>query len=256
MNLNPMAYQRVKQPKISDVIMGQLEAMILEGSLKPGQKLPPERELALQFEVSRPSLREALQKLAARGLIIIRQGGGSYVAESVGNSFVDPLSQLFASHPEAQYDLLEFRHALEGVTAYYAALRCTQTDRERLRACHEYLQEAHDAKQFAKETKADADFHLAIAEASHNAVLLHTMRALFTLLQKNIYSNLESIYPKRDTRALIHEQHSVLLQAILDGDPEAARNAAHDHLVFVEEAIVEHGKESTRLQRAMRRSTS
>ncbi|MCP4880295.1 MAG: FCD domain-containing protein, partial [Gammaproteobacteria bacterium] len=134
--------------------------------------------------------------------------------------------------------------------------RCTQTDRERLRACHEYLQEAHDAKQFAKETKADADFHLAIAEASHNAVLLHTMRALFTLLQKNIYSNLESIYPKRDTRALIHEQHSVLLQAILDGDPEAARNAAHDHLVFVEEAIVEHGKESTRLQRAMRRSTS
>ncbi len=184
MNLNPMAYQRVKQPKISDVIMEQLEAMILEGSLKPGQKLPPERELALQFEVSRPSLREALQKLAARGLIIIRQGGGSYVAESVGNSFVDPLSQLFASHPEAQYDLLEFRHALEGVTAYYAALRCTQTDRERLRACHEYLQEAHDAKQFAKETKADADFHLAIAEASHNAVLLHTMRALFTLLQK------------------------------------------------------------------------
>jgi GntR family transcriptional repressor for pyruvate dehydrogenase complex len=81
------------------------------------------------------------------------------------------------------------------------------------------------------------------------------MRALFTLLQKNIYSNLESIYPKRDTRALIHEQHSLLLQAILDGDAEAARNAAHDHLAFVEDAIIEQGKESTRLQRAMRRSS-
>ncbi|MDP6189372.1 MAG: pyruvate dehydrogenase complex transcriptional repressor PdhR [Gammaproteobacteria bacterium] len=250
-----MAYQRVKQPKISDVIMEQLEAMILEGSLKPGQKLPPERELAVQFEVSRPSLREALQKLAARGLIHSRQGGGSYVAENVGNSFVDPLTQLFASHPEAQYDLLEFRHALEGVTAYYAALRCTDADRVRLQTCHDNLQAAHDAKQFAKETKADADFHLAIAEASHNAVLLHTMRALFTLLRKNIYNNLESIYPKRDIRALIHDQHSVLLQSILDGDPEAARKAAHDHLAFVEDAIIEQSKESTRSQRAIRRSS-
>ena len=64
-----MAYQRVKQPKISDVIMGQLEEMVLEGTLKPGQKLPPERELAKQFEVSRPSLREAVQKLSAKGIL-------------------------------------------------------------------------------------------------------------------------------------------------------------------------------------------
>ena len=72
-----MSYNRVKQPKISDVIMGQMEEMILEGTLKPGQKLPPERELAKQFEVSRPSLREAVQKLAAKGLLNSRQGGGN-----------------------------------------------------------------------------------------------------------------------------------------------------------------------------------
>ena len=63
-----MAYSKINQPKISDVIMEQLERMILEGSLQPGQKLPPERELAVQFEVSRPSLREAIQKLEAKGL--------------------------------------------------------------------------------------------------------------------------------------------------------------------------------------------
>lgn len=67
-----MAYSKINQPKISDVIMNQLEQMILEGSLQPGQKLPPERELALQFEVSRPSLREAIQKLEAKGLQIGR----------------------------------------------------------------------------------------------------------------------------------------------------------------------------------------
>jgi len=251
-----MAYQRVKQPKISDVIMEQLEAMILEGSLKPGQQLPPERELAHQFEVSRPSLREALQKLSARGLIVSRQGGGSFVSENIGSSMVDPLTELFSTHPEAQYDLLEFRHALEGVSAYYAAMRCTEVDKSRLQECYVSLQAAHDEKLFEQETRADADFHLAIAEASHNAVLLHTMRSLFTLLHKNIYANLESVYPKRDTRERIHDQHKVLLDAIVAGDPEMARNAAHDHLAFVEEAIIEQGKESTRLERAMRRSSN
>jgi|TARA_B110000977_G_C10954427_1_gene445970 GntR family transcriptional repressor for pyruvate dehydrogenase complex len=249
-----MAYQQVKQPKISDVIMDQLEAMILEGSLKPGQQLPPERTLAAEFNVSRPSLREALQKLSARGLIISRQGGGSFVSENIGSSIVDPLTELFSTHPEAQYDLLEFRHALEGVSAYYAALRCTQADKKRLQKCYVELQAAYDQKLFEKETKADAEFHLAIAEASHNAVLLHTMRSLFTLLHKNIYANLESVYSKRDTRHRIHDQHRVLLEAIVAENPEKARNAAHDHLAFVEEAIIEQGKHSTRQERAMRRS--
>lgn len=249
-----MAYQQVKQPKISDVIMDQLEAMILEGSLKPGQQLPPERTLAADFNVSRPSLREALQKLSARGLIISRQGGGSFVSENIGSSIVDPLTELFSTHPEAQYDLLEFRHALEGVSAYYAALRCTQADKKRLQKCYVELQAAYDQKLFEKETKADAEFHLAIAEASHNAVLLHTMRSLFTLLHKNIYANLESVYSKRDTRHRIHDQHRVLLEAIVAENPEKARNAAHDHLAFVEEAIIEQGKHSTRQERAMRRS--
>ncbi|HCH31427.1 MAG TPA: transcriptional regulator PdhR, partial [Oceanospirillaceae bacterium] len=219
------------------------------------QQLPPERELANQFEVSRPSLREALQKLSARGLIVSRQGGGSFVSENIGSSMVDPLTELFSTHPEAQYDLLEFRHALEGVSAYYAALRCTEADKSRLQECYVSLQAAHEEKLFEQETRADADFHLAIAEASHNAVLLHTMRSLFTLLHKNIYANLESVYPKRDTRERIHDQHKVLLDAIVVGDPEMARNAAHDHLAFVEEAIIEQSKESTRLERAMRRSS-
>jgi len=249
-----MAYQRVKQPKISDVIMEQLGAMILEGSLKPGQQLPPERELASQFEVSRPSLREALQKLSARGLIVSRQGGGSFVSETIGSSLVDPLTELFSTHPGAQHDLLEFRQAMEGVSAYYAALRCTETDKARLKECYVNLQAAHDDKVFEQETKADAEFHMAIAEASHNAVLLHTMRSLFTLLRKNIYSNLESVYPKRDARARIHDQHKVLLDAIVAEEPEKARNAAHDHLAYVEEAIIEQGKESVRIERAMRRS--
>lgn len=249
-----MAYQRVKQPKISDVIMQQMEAMILEGTLKPGQKLLPERELAKQFEVSRPSLREAVQKLAAKGMLVSKQGGGTYVSEDLGGSFSDPLLELFRTHPEAQYDLLEFRHALEGVAAYYAALRSTPADKEEIRRCYDALESYHSTKEFDKEVLADVDFHLSIAAATHNMVLLHMMRALFSLLKQHIWENLENIYPKHGHREKIHDQHGILMNAILAGEPEAARQAAHSHLAYVEDALLEQGKENTRVERALRRT--
>jgi len=249
-------YQRVKPPKISDVIMAQLETMIVEGTLKPGQRLPSERDLAKQFDVSRPSLREAIQKLAAKGVIESRQGGGNYVAERLGRGFSDPLLELLANHPEAQYDLLEFRHALEGLCAYYAALRSTEVDRENIRARHSELQGFHDKKEFANEVVADVEFHLAIAEAAHNMVLLHMMRALFDLLKQHITENLNEIYPQQNTRASIHAQHKLLMQAIFEGDPEKAQSASHAHFASVEEALLEQGKENTRLERSLRRTSS
>jgi GntR family transcriptional repressor for pyruvate dehydrogenase complex len=85
-------------------------------------------------------------------------------------------------------------------------------------------------------------------------VLLHMMRALFTLLRQHIWDNLEQIYPKHDMRGRIHDQHYLLLQAILAGDPETARQAAHDHLAYVEEVLLERGREQTRLERALRRA--
>ncbi|WP_421866226.1 FCD domain-containing protein [Motiliproteus sp.] len=249
-----MKYRRVKQPKISDVIMEELESMILEGSLKPGQKLPSERELSKQFEVSRPSLREAVQKLVAKGLLTSRQGGGTYVSDTLDGGYADPLLTLFSSHPEAQADLLEFRHALEGVAAYYAALRSTESDRRAIQKIYDELEGYHEVKAFEQEVKADVEFHLRIAEASHNVVLLHTMRALLGLVEKNIMNNLEQAYPQRGHRSKIHGQHKVLMEAIFDGKPEQARQAAYDHLAYVEEVVSDYGKEEARQKRSRRRS--
>lgn len=247
-------YQSVKPAKVSDVIAGQLEEMLLEGTLKPGQKLPAERELAKQFEVSRPSLREAIQKLAAKGLLESQQGGGTFVSQRLGSGFSDPLLELLTKHPEAQYDLLEFRHALEGLCAYYAALRSTAADREKISQCYKDLQEFHSRKAFASEVSADVEFHLAIAEAAHNMVLLHMMRSLFDILRQHISENLQDVYPKTDYRAKIHQQHSVLMEAIFAGDPERAQAASHEHLAYVEDALLEQGRENTRQQRSLRRS--
>ena len=101
-----MEVGQVRQRRLSDDIVAQLETMILEGTLRVGERLPAERALAEQFGVSRPSLREAIQKLVAKGLLVSRQGGGNYVAESLGSTFSDPLLQLLEHKEDAQRDLL------------------------------------------------------------------------------------------------------------------------------------------------------
>ena len=85
--------------RAADVIMDQIERLILEGKVRPGQKLPSERRLAEEFDVSRPTVREAIQKLEARGLIQRRHGGGTFVAEHVGSTFIDPMMTMIQRSP-------------------------------------------------------------------------------------------------------------------------------------------------------------
>lgn len=248
------SFSRVKPPKISDIIMQQLESMILEGSFTPGQKLPPERELATRFEVSRPSLREAIQKLIARGILFSRHGGGTYVAENIGSSFADPLQDLLCAHDEFLYDQLEFRDALEGLSSYYAATRCTEADKTKLTQCFNALIEANQAQNFALEAKLDTDFHMIIAEAAHNIVLLHTLRSLYAVLTKSISANLQNLFKQPQARQTVMAQHKAVYEAIMAGDGEAARSATHSHLVFVEDHLLKMQKEETRIQRSLRRN--
>ncbi|WP_349572814.1 FCD domain-containing protein [Azotobacter salinestris] len=252
-----MGFGPVRQRRLSDDIVERLEAMILEGSLKAGERLPAERVLAEQFGVSRPSLREAIQRLAARGLLVSRQGGGTYVAEALGSTFSDPLVQLLESSTEAQRDLLEFRHTLEGACAFYAAQRATPLDHERLRAAFERLQRCYDAPVPGGSTEeglADAHFHLAIAEASHNAVLLHTIKGLFDLLQRNVVTNIGGMYAQRgETRDMLMQQHRELYEAIVGGRAEEARVVSSRHIHYVQEVLAEVRQEAQREARARRR---
>ena len=252
-----MAFDQVRQRRLSDDIVEQLEGMILEGTLKSGERLPAERALAEQFGVSRPSLREAIQKLAAKGLLVSRQGGGNYVVETLGSTFSDPLLHLLESNPEAQRDLLEFRQTLEASCAYYAALRATEVDRERLTAAFDALQDCYtrdDEVSRIEEGAADARFHLAIAEASHNAVLLHTIRGLFDLLKRNVVTNIGGMYQQRsETRDTLINQHRDLYLAIIEGRAEQAREVSTRHLLYVQEVLEEVRQEVQRMARAERR---
>ncbi|MEQ9725606.1 GntR family transcriptional regulator [Pseudomonas sp. WHRI 8822A] len=252
MNFGPL-----RQRRLSDDIVARLEAMILEGTLKAGERLPAERVLAEQFGVSRPSLREAIQKLAAKGLLSSRQGGGTYVCENLGSTFSDPLMHLLENNVDAQRDLLEFRHTLEGSCAYYAALRATDMDRQRLGEAFERLQDCYGRAgevTRAEEGAADASFHLAIAEASHNAVLLHTIRGLFDLLKRNVVTNIGGMYALRgETRGMLNAQHRALFEAIMEGRAEEARALSNQHIDYVQEVLADVVQQEAREQRAQRR---
>ncbi|KZN60083.1 transcriptional regulator [Pseudoalteromonas luteoviolacea CPMOR-1] len=243
---------KIKAAKLSDVILEQLENMILEGSLLPGEKLPPERELAKQFEVSRPSLREAIQKLEAKGLVTRRQGGGTYVKNQLEEGLTDPLFDLISKHPESQFDLLEFRHALEGIAAYYAALRGTDNDMDKVKQSYDNIAEVGD--DLALKAKAINAFHFTVAEASHNVVLLHLVRGMQTLLEQNVLQNLTVLVQKSGVSDQLAQHRAVLMDAVIQGDPEKARLASNAHLAFIEEALLEAGRERSRIERSLRRT--
>ncbi len=248
----------IRQRRLSDTIVEQLEALILDGALAAGERLPAERILAERFGVSRPSLREAIQKLVARGLLISRQGGGNYVAESLGSSFSDPLLDLLEHRPEAHRDLLELRHTLEAACAYYAAKRATDVDLARLAEAYHALEACYASEgkaTRAEEGAADARFHLAIAECSHNMVLLHTIKGLFDLVRRNVVTNIGGMYALRgETRQMLAEQHERLYRAIVDGRAEDARRCASEHIDYVQEVLAQSREEQERRSRAQRRA--
>ena len=138
-----MRVEKVKTETIADKIAQQIEENILDGGLNKGDKLPSERDLAEQFEVSRPSIREAINKLQAKGIIEKIPGGGSYICETLGSSFTDPLLEILAKNQDAPLDMLEMRYAIEGLSAYLAALRATQEDKKLIQQRFDELIEAH-----------------------------------------------------------------------------------------------------------------
>ncbi|WP_100656569.1 GntR family transcriptional regulator [Alteromonas flava] len=238
--------------KISDVITEQLESMILDGSWLAGEQLPSERELAVQFEVSRPSLREAIQNLQAKGLVTRRQGGGTFVNRKLNSAMTDPLLALVAERPETQFDLLEFRHALEGMAAYYAALRGQKEDDAALERALLGVNQSSDTDT-SGQAKALGEFYLTMARASHNMVLVHVMRTMQSMLIENIRRNLDMLAQQPNVAAEIRAQREKIVTAIIQRDPGLARTASNAHLAFIEATLLKINQRDLRMQRALRR---
>ncbi|AKH19173.1 GntR family transcriptional regulator [Sedimenticola thiotaurini] len=228
-----MQLQPIKPARVSDSIVEQLKAQIIKGVLKPGDKLPAERELVDQLKVSRPSVREALLKLEAQGLIYSRQGEGTFVLDALGAAITNPLANLLKDNPEALSDVMECRHGLEELAASYAANRASALDQAVIRERFEALRAAHEQRDLELEAQADAAFHMAVADASHNVALIHLTQSLFDLLGDVVLHNWEKIYTMEESYQAIHDQHREIYEAICAGDASQARHAAHEHLAYI-----------------------
>lgn len=237
--------------KVADRIV----ALITGEDLQPGDRLPSERRMAVDFGVSRPTLREGIQALISQGRLVSRQGGGTYVASPdrlvAASNVLRPLSPLV--HGDAGYwqDIMEIRKSLEGDAAACAALRANDDDKARLVAAFDRLAlTAPDDT--TGQARADAAFHMAVAQAAHNAVLYQMMLGLLDLLEASISDSLRRIYHVPGVLPRLDEQHRMILDAIVSGRPDRARAAANDHLCFVEQCLGDLETAAARRRRSSR----
>ncbi len=239
--------------RLSDSIASDLERRILEGSLRPGDRLPPERELAEQLGVSRPSLREGLRKLASKGLIRSRQGGGTFVTDKLQAGFVDPWKDMLSGHPGLQQDLLEFRHMLESQAAALAAERANDFDLKNVDTAFEHLERAYEGEDMSACGRADVDFHQAIAEASHNALIAHLSASLHRLFLDHVEDNLRFLhgYPKRWQQ--LRDQHRDIWDRVRSRNGTGAAAAARHHIAYVQQSMAEQALQAERIESAKRR---
>ena len=234
-----MVFQKVEQNRTADAVIRQVEELILAGVLKPGDRLPAERELAKQFDVSRPILRDALHSLEQRHLIVARHGEGTFVADVMGCVFGDAIADLFRHHAKASADYIEFRREIDSVAAGLAAERATEADRTILTRIFEAMQAAHAADDFTEEATIDVEFHNAVGECTHNIVLMHVLRSCYRLLIDGVFYNRSRIYGYPGARDRLLEQHRRIYEAIMARNPDAARAAASAHMGFVDRAVRE-----------------
>jgi GntR family transcriptional repressor for pyruvate dehydrogenase complex len=237
-----MPFEPIQQEKLSHGVIRQIEGLILRGILRPGERLPSERELSERMSVSRPSLREALGDLQERGLLTSKAGAGVYVADVLGSAFAPALVKLFSTHDKAVFDYISFRRDMEGLAAERAARMASDTDLQVINTIFEKMEAAHQKRNPADEAHLDANFHLSIIEASHNVIMLHMMRSMYELLREGVFYNRTIMFKQRMTRDALLEQHRSINSALQARDPAGARKAVEAHLSFVETALSDQQK--------------
>ena len=233
-----IVFEPIRPRKISEEIVEQIKKLIAKGELKPGDKVPSERELAVMLGVSRPSVREAIMVLETMGFVESRQGGGTFVRALTETSIADPLARLVeAKDPELLRALAEVRMGLEGWSASLAARRAEPGEIAEIRRLYEVM--AAQAARGGWDPQVDADFHYAITAASHNTLQMHVLDSIHTLFHATIQVALMEFYRQQGHIEKLLTQHREIMEAIAAHDPELARQKMMTHLALVEDKMAE-----------------
>lgn len=228
-----MTFKPIKPQKISAQIAEQIRKSIMSGEFIPGDRLPPERELAEMFGVSRPSVREALNILGASGLVEVLQGGGTTVKSLMEQGSGNTLSDMIRVEQERALDVIEVRKCMESWTAYYAAQRALPEDLRRMEKIIDGMRQNLETLQPSEDL--DANFHIVVARATHNVVWLHLMQNIFDAMKEFQRGVWRAVYLTEEDQKQLFKHHQSVYQAINNRDAEGARTLMLEHLGFAED---------------------
>jgi GntR family transcriptional repressor for pyruvate dehydrogenase complex len=224
----------IKPKRVSDLVFEQLRDLIFKGQLRPGGRVLTERELAESLGVSRPTVREAINRLVTLGLLEHRQGQGTFVV--CPSCEQNPLG-MPPDEKLSLADLLEVRLGLECNAVTMAARRATEEDIRDMEKCLREMSARIEAGELG--SSADVAFHMAIAYATKNMAQIHIMKNFYDLLFYGIKSNLQYLYAQPATLEVITLQHQNILQAIRQRDCDLASKEMRNHIDFVLEFMRE-----------------
>ena len=225
------AFRAIHKTRLSEDIIEQVRDLIASGRLKPGDRLPAERELAQTFSVSRSAVREAIRAMESLGILEARPGEGTFVRVRAESPERDPISAALYQAWSTQRKLFEVRQVIEPDLAALAARRATAEHIEKLRTI---LKEQEIGLRHGESgSKQDAMFHYVTAEATGNEVLVQIMDSLMDLLSKTREASLQ--HDERRTQSL--KQHQAILNAIEARKPLVAERRMREHIHAIERLV-------------------
>ena len=231
--MNP--FQPVKSGKVSERIVRQIKDTILSGKMKPGDRIPPERELVEWFQVSRISIREALKSLETSGLLTIKPGSGVFVAQVNSKPMSDSLSSILRIQKASVNELTEARIIFEPSIARLASERMTSEDSRKL---EQNIEETSVILQSNRSARAkNIEFHSLIAESTHNSVLTLTLKTLLDVLQE-MSSEIVNNSPGDVQMSIVSTNyHKKLLKAFREKKPRRVYDLMLEHVLQVQEGL-------------------
>lgn len=223
-----MEIKPIESKSLTGAVAEQLMTIVAKGQLMPGDRLPTEPELMEQFNVGRSTLREAVQSLVVAGLLETKRGSGTFVSESYTDYFSQRMNWDMVFSKQDLRDIIEIRCALEEQAAALAAERATDAQKEKLAQHVEAIRDISIGLEEAVEH--DIDFHVTVAEASHNPLLLNLILSIRQILHGYIKSGYTRRgYNNQAEADEIADLHRPIVDAIQAGRPDEAKKAMHTH---------------------------
>ena len=222
-------FSPIKNTKVYEQVIDQIKEMINEGTLKKGDKLPSERDLAQQLNVGRTSIREAIRALEVIGLIDCKQGEGNYIKSGFKDNLVEPLSIMFMLEGSSPDEIWELRKIIEVEAAGLAAKRINDEQLKELKEIALSLNNYEDENITAE---IDKQFHYKIAEFSGNVLIYNILRTVSILVDHFIKDARKLILEHEGNKEILFSQHFDIYLSMENRNSSAARQAMREHLDF------------------------